>query len=226
MDSKNRRKKAEKLVAELNRLYPELKAHTNLESWRYELKRVTNGVVAVWILFLEMILIIALAVFSDETEPVAVKVFKAVISLVLCGIILFALISLRLTHLDKNNIDVKLQTSWSKFSLKYLQEKLDLANEVLSEYDEQVQAVMPLVLQVERLGVIIEEEDIGWLRSIYEKQPFSIEGVIYDEAVKYDLTSEGYERVLRRVVRAYYGGGDKNIQAFKEAFNLEGKSWA
>ena len=113
-----------------------------------------------------------------------------------------------------------------KFSLKYLQEKLDLANEVLSEYDEQVQAVMPLVLQVERLGVIIEEEDIGWLRSIYEKQPFSIEGVIYDEAVKYDLTSEGYERVLRRVVRAYYGGGDKNIQAFKEAFNLEGKSWA
>ena len=148
------------------------------------------------------------------------------ISLVLCGIILFALISLRLTHLDKNNIDVKLQTSWSKFSLKYLQEKLDLANEVLSEYDEQVQAVMPLVLQVERLGVIIEEEDIGWLRSIYEKQPFSIEGVIYDEAVKYDLTSEGYERVLRRVVRAYYGGGDKNIQAFKEAFNLEGKSWA
>lgn len=213
-----RRERIKELVGELNRLYPELKTHTDLDAWKYLPRMVTCGSVLISSFLTLVIWFLIMACLIDE-----LKVGASVMAWVV-GVILVLAFVWAIWRLDCDTKQDLVEVSWGDSTIEYLQEKLEAANSALDAYQSEKQAVMSLINRVDKLNEIATENGMGEIKTNCEKQPFKIYGKIYGDEFERELSDDGCDWVVKWLACVYYGSGGQYIHTFKETFEIEGKA--
>lgn len=216
-ESRNRREEAERIVEELNNLYPHVREHTNLPEYgRVVLKRVTCGVVFLcsalaFFAWLGFVIVSGLNELADISKAIAACVF--VVSVV--GLVWSCS---RLAKNDKHGI---CEWSWSRSSVETLQERLNEVRRALEAYDEAKQATQKIAEKTLKLGAVIEKMSGTRVEVDCQKRPFKIKGSLFGCEFSFDLSNNGYDQLLMMAIGYYYGHDQCCVQEFKKGFGLE-----